>query len=79
MLQWFLKGRLHKINVTTFFDLVLDFLREGNVSDLIYLDFITEVYIVTPNKWWLKLAKEVVNLRSVANIKKRKEKKKINS
>lgn len=49
MLQWFLKGRLHKINVTTFFDLVPDFLNEGDISDLIYLDFITEFNIVTRN------------------------------
>lgn len=50
MLQWFLKGRSHKINVTTFFDLVPDFLNEGDISDLIYLDFITEFNIVTRNK-----------------------------
>lgn len=47
MLQWLLKGRLHKINVTTFFDLVLDFLNEGDILDLIHLDFITEFHIVT--------------------------------
>lgn len=47
MLQWLLKSRLHKINVTTFFDLVLDFLNEGDILDVIYLDFITEFHIVT--------------------------------
>jgi len=60
-LQWFLKGEL-KINVTTFFDFVSDFLNKDDISDVIYLDFITEFDIVIPYKWWLKLEKEVVNL-----------------
>lgn len=50
MLQWFLKDKLHKINITAFFDLVPVLLNKDDVSDLIYWNFIIAFDVVSPNK-----------------------------